>query len=68
MLSIFSAYLHAGVGQHEQQGTAMRSEVEPRRNDITLAILERLERTQNKGVEFCSSTCFVIMLRASIKS
>ena len=64
--SIFQ--VNAEMKQQEEQVAAMRSEVESGRTDITLAILGRLERIQDKGVEICSSTCFVIMLRASIKS
>lgn len=54
------------VERYEEQVTALGSLVQLcgfRRNRI-LAILVRLEDHRNKGMEYCSSTCFMIKLCA----
>jgi len=65
-----AARLHAQVRQYEEQLAAVGSQMERcvDKRDRVLATLGRVEDIQIEGVDFCGTTCFVIMLCTSQKS
>ena len=63
--------LCAQAKRFEEQGAALGGQMERCWNERgrVLATLGRLNDNQNRGAEFCSSSCFMIMLCAgSVKS